>query len=495
MKARRRIRATGPSPRRAKRDSVRSVRHVRGKSGGSARKDSSLFRQRIDQRLPARAKVLVLSRGNEDLIRFKRCRGAHFPQDASGRCARYDPINSAGAIAHLEALRFQGSEFLILPSTENWWRDTYPEFIRYLQRRYALTDQTAELGAIYSLREKSPWRDFEDAVSEFRIDHDREPTVLNWDSELHIGELFPECRWFQPPSVKSDRLPYLDRSIDFVAMSAGDAARMKQARRIATAGVIVADRSAEPNSKPAVFVERFSTSQEKQRPSISMVVAQGDVDLPLKRRLALLHETIPAGLHYELLLHPISPSKAPALKKAKGDLVIFIGPNIQPLPGWLAPLLRLFDAKPNAGIVGGRIVNFDGTQNHIGGIAGANGRLDLLGAQEVDPASPGFGFVREVDFCATTFLATRRSLIADSALPRNFGGHDIAATAAFCSAARAQGLGVYFEPDSWAIAFSSAPAATDTRSTQPADVRTRRRATIHRARASNYASRNGSELS
>jgi hypothetical protein len=477
MKARRRIRATGPSRRRGKGDAVRSS-----------------FRRRIDERLPVKAKVLVLSRGHEQLIRFKRCRGAHFPQDASGRCARYDPINSAVAIAHLEALRFQGAEFVVLPPTEDSWRGNYPEFIRYLQRRYRLTEQTAELGAIYSLREKSAWRELEDAISEFRIDHDREPTVLNWNGELQIGELFPECRWFQPPSAKSDRLPYLDKSVDFVAMSGRDAVRLKEARRIATAAVIVAGVAAARDFPPSVVVERLSASPRKQRPSISVVVAQGDVDLPLKRRLALLQETIPAGLDHEILLCPISTSKTPAWKKAKGDLIIFIGPNIQPLPGWLAPVLRLFDAKVDAGVVGGRIVNFDGTQNHIGGIADPNGALELLGAQEVDPASPVFGFVREVDFCATTFLAARRSLIAGSDLPRNFGGHDMAATAAFCSNARAQSWRVYFEPDSWAISFTSAPAASETRSMKAANIRTRRRATIHRTRASHSASRNGSEL-
>ena len=493
MKARRRIRGTGPSRRRAKRASGRSVRHVRAKSCGSARKPGSLFRKKVDELLRAKAKVLVLSRGNEDLIRFKNCRGAHFPQEVSGRCARYDPVSSAAAIAHLEALRFQGAEFLVLPPTDNSWQDTYPEFVRYLQRRYTLTEQAAELGAIYSLREKSPWRELEDAISEFRIDHDREPTVLNWDGEFQIGEFFPECRWFQPPSVKTDRLPYLDRSIDFVAMSGGDNARMKEARRIATAGVIVAEGPAPRSSASSVCVERISTSQKKQRPSISVIVAQEDVDLPLKRRLALLHETIPAGLHSEILVHPIATSKAPAFKKVKGDLVIFIGPNIQPLPGWLAPVLRLFDAKAEAGIVGGRIVNFDGTQNHIGGIACPDGALELLGAQEVDPASPAYGFMRELDFCATTFFAARRELITRAAVPRNFGAHDPAATAAFCSAAREQGWRVYFEPDSWAISFASTPAVPDAQTARAAGIRPWRRPSTSRSRA-RRVSRNGSEL-
>jgi hypothetical protein len=273
-----------------------------------------------------------------------------------------------------------------------------------------------------------------------------------------------------------------------VVISGPDAVRMREAQRVATVAVIVGQAA---NPTASLFVERLSRGRANERFSVCLIVDRGDVDLPVKHRLQLLEETIPAGLDHQVLLHRLNASKTPDFKnKAKGDVVIFIGSQVQPIPGWLPPLLRLFAEKPDAGVVGGRLINFDGTQNHIGAIAGRGGALELLGADEVDPASPGFGFVRELDCCATTFLAVRRSLVGSCGIPRNFGGDDVAATAAFCSAVRAEGRRVYFEPDCCAISFAPAPAA---RSTDTTDVGRRGRRLIGRSRAHD-PSRNGSEV-
>src|SRR6266705_5053449 len=103
MKVRSRIQKIGRSPSRRKRDSPRLLRERRTKSAAQGGKLASLLRQTVDELLPAKAKVLILSKGHENLIRFNSCRGAHFPQDSSGRHARYYPATSSAAIAHLEA--------------------------------------------------------------------------------------------------------------------------------------------------------------------------------------------------------------------------------------------------------------------------------------------------------------------------------------------------------------------------------------------------------
>ena len=510
MKARRRIQKIAPSPGRRKRDSSGALHEARRGS----RNVALLLRQTVEELLPVNANVLVLSKGDENLIRFNTCRGAHFPQDVSGRHARYYPASSSAAIAHLEALRFQGADYLVIPAKSDWWRETYAGFIRYLQRQYAVIEPTCDIGCIYFLRGKSHWLELDEIISDFKIDCDREPAILNWDGEFQIGEIFPECRWFQLSSAKRHPLPYLNKTIDFVAISRPDAARMKEARRVATAGVIVLNAGPAFGSTPSISVERLPGQRDKERPFISLVVAQSDADLPLKRKLTFLTETMPAGLPYEILVHAIHPpgrkylwrtkqtNQPPSASakisgpadpgKAKGDIVIFIGPQTQPLAGWLPPLLRVFKEKADAGVVGGRLINFDGTQNQIGGIAGRNGLVELLGAGEIDPASPAYGFVRELDFCATTFLATRRSVLRSVPVRPNFGKRDLAANTAFCSAVREQGWRVYFEPDSWAITFAPAPVDSATEFIQASGV-----ASSHR-RSSNYsdarpARRNGSE--
>ena len=227
-------------------------------------------------------------------------------------------------------------------------------------------------------------------------------------------------------------------------------------------------------------VERLSCQRDEEQPFISLIVGQSDVDLPLKRKLAFLRDTVPPGMRHEILVravnrrsrkhvakakHKNQPRSALAdicritdPKTAKGDIIVFIGPRTLPLADWLPPLLRTFSEKADAGVVGGRLLNFDGTQDHIGGIVGRNGSVELLGSGEIDPGSPAYGFVRELNFCAPTFLATRGPLMRRLPIPPQLGNRDSSAAAEYCVAVRNHGCRVYFEPDSWAMTFAPAPA-------------------------------------
>jgi hypothetical protein len=479
MKDRRRIKKRVAARNRRKPNSSRPLHQSATRTGAQARKFASLLRQTVDQLLPPNSKVLVISKGDQNLIEFDTCRGAHFPQKSSGTYWFY-PASSAAAICHLEAVRFQGAEYLVAPATAGVWLETYPDFIRHLQRRYAVTQSLPDIATIYGLRQRSHWLELDEAINDFKINFNREAAILNWDSEFQFSEIFPECRWFQLPSAKSDVLPYLDKTIDFVVVSAANPARLEEARRVAAAGLIIVKSSLSPSSTPSLSVERLSDHGNEKRPFVSIIVTQSDVDLPLEQRLAFLRETVPPGLRYETLVLIVNERAQKQLDKtnkkrkppegsrqisaiadaktAKGDIVIFIGPNMLPLAGWLSPVLRLFSEQSDAGVVSGRLINFDGTQNHIGGIAGRNESVELLGTDEVDPASPAYGFVRELDFCATRFVATRGSLMRRFAIPPNFGIGDVSATVAYCSAVRDHGYRVYFEPDCWVITY--VPATT-----------------------------------
>jgi len=54
--------------------------------------------------IPRNATVLVVSRGDEELLRIGPRRALHFPQDEFGRYAGYHPEDSDAAIAALEAI-------------------------------------------------------------------------------------------------------------------------------------------------------------------------------------------------------------------------------------------------------------------------------------------------------------------------------------------------------------------------------------------------------
>jgi hypothetical protein len=94
--------------------------------------------------LPSTATVLVVSRGDEDLLRLGGPLGWHFPQADDGKYAGYHPPSSEEAIAHLEDLKGKGAEYLVIPSTAFWWLGHYEDFARHLIEDHQLVyaDQT-----------------------------------------------------------------------------------------------------------------------------------------------------------------------------------------------------------------------------------------------------------------------------------------------------------------------------------------------------------------
>lgn len=84
--------------------------------------------------LPAGARVLVVSRGDEALLP-PGLAADHFPQASGGGYAGYYPADSGAAVAHLEQLREEGAEFLLLPATCFWWLDHYGGLLQHLMGR------------------------------------------------------------------------------------------------------------------------------------------------------------------------------------------------------------------------------------------------------------------------------------------------------------------------------------------------------------------------
>jgi hypothetical protein len=94
------------------------------------------IREIVRTTVPAEATVLVVSRGDAELLDLDGRRGWHFPQDEEGAWAGYYPGNSAAAVAHLESLRVKGGRYLLFPADAFWWLDHYSEFRQYLEGRY-----------------------------------------------------------------------------------------------------------------------------------------------------------------------------------------------------------------------------------------------------------------------------------------------------------------------------------------------------------------------
>src|SRR5262249_39082524 len=111
------------------------------------------IRTLVRESVPVNAAVLVVSRGDDQLISLDGARGFHFPQDVSGTYSGQHPHDSAEAIAALEKLRAKGSQYLLLPQTAFWWLESYPAFKEHLETRYRVLRRQEDTALLFSLTE------------------------------------------------------------------------------------------------------------------------------------------------------------------------------------------------------------------------------------------------------------------------------------------------------------------------------------------------------
>jgi hypothetical protein len=103
----------------------------------SSEQASARVRELVRQIVPVGATVLVVSRGDEEMVMIEGRRGWHFPQDEHGVWPGYYPSDSEEAIDHVEDLRARGAEYIVIPDTASWWLDHYAGFAQYLENRCA----------------------------------------------------------------------------------------------------------------------------------------------------------------------------------------------------------------------------------------------------------------------------------------------------------------------------------------------------------------------
>ena len=122
-------------------------------SGDELRHRASVRRARELARttVPRDATVLVVSRGDPEMVVLEGALARHFPQSSDGAYAGHHPANSEDAITQLEALRADGvGDYLLIPDGSRWWLEHYPDLHRHLEREYfRVADEPA--GIIYHI--------------------------------------------------------------------------------------------------------------------------------------------------------------------------------------------------------------------------------------------------------------------------------------------------------------------------------------------------------
>jgi glycosyltransferase involved in cell wall biosynthesis len=93
-------------------------------------------REIVHSIIPKGAQILVVSKGDSELLKLKDRVASHFPQAKNGGYSGHHPADSAAAIAQLESLRHNEDCYLLIPATAYWWLGHYVEFRRHLENCY-----------------------------------------------------------------------------------------------------------------------------------------------------------------------------------------------------------------------------------------------------------------------------------------------------------------------------------------------------------------------
>ena len=105
----------------------------------------------IHAELPPGARAAVISKGDDALLQLDGVSARHFPSTSDGVYAGYHPADGAAAIAHLEAQRAAGIEFLVVPRPSLWWLDCYAQFREHLERHHELVVSQDDTCLIFQL--------------------------------------------------------------------------------------------------------------------------------------------------------------------------------------------------------------------------------------------------------------------------------------------------------------------------------------------------------
>jgi len=147
-------------------------------------------------------------------------------------------------------------------------------------------------------------------------------------------------------------------------------------------------------------------------------------------------------------------------KQARGKYLVFLNNDTRVTDDWLDSLVATFEDRPDAGIVGARLIFGDGSLQEAGGIVFRDASGWNFGRGD-NPDRPVYGFVSEADYVSGACLAIRREQFAA------LGGFDTYYAPAYyedtdlCFKVRQAGLAVVYQPAATVIHFEGATSGTD----------------------------------
>lgn len=219
----------------------------------------------LGHRLPTGASVLVAGDPDARPLAIDVHRSERFCLDEPAPTA--DPIADSGSVvaARLESLAREGWTHLLIPAESFGALDRNPALSLVLRRRHRLVHLDSD-SAIVSLHEPSAWAELDSYADAFRTSEGRDPAILDWDTGLNLAQALPDLPVFSPEMPETARLPYVDGSVDLVAIRSGDPGRLQEALRIAGAAVVEIGGTADAG-QPALRLELIRKSRGEEEPT------------------------------------------------------------------------------------------------------------------------------------------------------------------------------------------------------------------------------------
>ncbi|HEY5753243.1 MAG TPA: glycosyltransferase [Chthoniobacterales bacterium] len=137
---------------------------------------------------------------------------------------------------------------------------------------------------------------------------------------------------------------------------------------------------------------------------------------------------------------------------AQGDYLVFLNNDTKVTEGWLDSLMRTFESRSDAGLVGSKLLYSDGTLQEAGGIIWRDGSGWNYGRGD-NPSKPEYNYLRETDYCSGACIMMPRQLF------EKLGGFDTRFVPAYYEdtdlafQVRNAGFKVYYQPASQVIHF------------------------------------------
>jgi hypothetical protein len=112
--------------------------------------DAALIRATIAEVVPEGATVLIVDRGDEELMAVEGRRMHHLPRNPDGSPAWHQPEDGDDLLEQIAREHSQGAGYLAIPATSLWWLDHYSGFAEHLERECRLLARTRDC-AVFEL--------------------------------------------------------------------------------------------------------------------------------------------------------------------------------------------------------------------------------------------------------------------------------------------------------------------------------------------------------